>query len=37
MRAEFLVDAEGYSKVDGLPLSTHDLEHEILARTGVRS
>ena len=37
VRAEFLVDAEGYSKVDGLPLSTHDLEHEILARTGVRS
>jgi 2-oxoglutarate ferredoxin oxidoreductase subunit alpha len=32
VRAEFLVDAEGYSRVNGLPLSTDELEREILAR-----
>jgi 2-oxoglutarate ferredoxin oxidoreductase subunit alpha len=32
LRAEFLLDLEGLSKVDGLPFSTEDLEREILAR-----
>ena len=35
LRAEFLLDIEGYSKVDGLPLSTEDLEREILDRVEV--
>jgi 2-oxoglutarate ferredoxin oxidoreductase subunit alpha len=34
LRAEFLVPAESYSKVDGLPIFTDDLEREIFARLG---
>ena len=32
VRAEFLVDAEGYSKVQGLPFSVAELEQEIEKR-----
>ncbi|MDP8956901.1 MAG: 2-oxoacid:acceptor oxidoreductase subunit alpha [Actinomycetota bacterium] len=32
IRAEFLVDAEGYSKVQGQPFQTAEIEHEILRR-----
>jgi 2-oxoglutarate ferredoxin oxidoreductase subunit alpha len=32
IRAEFLVDAEGISKVDGLPFFTEQLERELLER-----
>jgi 2-oxoglutarate ferredoxin oxidoreductase subunit alpha len=32
IRAEFLIDAEGISKVEGLPFFTSDLEREILER-----
>ncbi|HEX2068977.1 MAG TPA: 2-oxoacid:acceptor oxidoreductase subunit alpha, partial [Actinomycetota bacterium] len=32
IRAEFLVDAEGYSKVQGQPFQTAEIEHEILGR-----
>jgi 2-oxoglutarate ferredoxin oxidoreductase subunit alpha len=30
LRAEFLVDAKGYNKVQGLPIFAEELEHEIL-------
>ena len=32
IRAEFLVDAEGYSKVQGQPFQTAEIEHEMLRR-----
>ena len=32
IRAEFLVDADGYSKVQGQPFQTAEIEHEILRR-----
>jgi 2-oxoglutarate ferredoxin oxidoreductase subunit alpha len=32
IRAEFLIDAEGYSKVQGQPFQTAEIEHEILRR-----
>ena len=32
IRAEFLVDAEGINKVDGLPFFTEQLERELLER-----
>ena len=32
VRAEFLVDAEGYSKVQGLPFAISELEQEIEKR-----
>ena len=32
IRAEFLVDAESYSKVEGQPIFAEELEHEILRR-----
>jgi len=32
IRAEFLVDAESVTKVEGLPFFTEELEHEILKR-----
>jgi 2-oxoglutarate ferredoxin oxidoreductase subunit alpha len=33
LRAEFLVDCESYTKVDGLPLFTRDVMEQILERT----
>jgi 2-oxoglutarate ferredoxin oxidoreductase subunit alpha len=32
LRAEFLVDAESITKVEGLPFFTQDLEHQLLER-----
>jgi 2-oxoglutarate/2-oxoacid ferredoxin oxidoreductase subunit alpha len=34
LRAEYLVDIEGYSKVDGLPIFTADVMEQILERVG---
>jgi 2-oxoglutarate ferredoxin oxidoreductase subunit alpha len=34
LRAEFLVDCESYTKVDGLPLFTKDVMDEVLERLG---
>ena len=34
LRAEYLVDCESYTKVDGLPIFTRDVIEEILARVG---
>ena len=34
LRAEYLVDCESYTKVDGLPIFTRDVIAEILARVG---
>ena len=34
LRAEFLVDCESYTKVDGLPIFTRDVIEQILARVG---
>jgi 2-oxoglutarate ferredoxin oxidoreductase subunit alpha len=34
LRAEFLVDCESFTKVDGLPLFTRDVMDQILARVG---
>jgi 2-oxoglutarate ferredoxin oxidoreductase subunit alpha len=34
LRAEFLVNCESYTKVDGLPIFTRDVIEEILARVG---
>ena len=34
LRAEFLVDCESFTKVDGLPIFTRDVIEEILARVG---
>jgi 2-oxoglutarate ferredoxin oxidoreductase subunit alpha len=34
LRAEFLVDCESYTKVDGLPIFTRDVIEQILARAG---
>ena len=34
LRAEFLIDCESYTKVDGLPIFTRDVMDEILRRTG---
>ena len=32
LRAEFLIDCESYTKVDGLPIFTRDVMEQILAR-----
>ena len=32
LRAEFLVDCESYTKVDGLPIFTRDMMEEIAPR-----
>jgi 2-oxoglutarate/2-oxoacid ferredoxin oxidoreductase subunit alpha len=32
LRAEFLVDVESYTKVDGLPIFTRDMMEQILSR-----
>jgi 2-oxoglutarate ferredoxin oxidoreductase subunit alpha len=32
LRAEFLVDCESFTKVDGLPIFTRDVMEQILAR-----
>ena len=34
LRAEFLVDCESYTKVDGLPLATADVMEAIVERIG---
>jgi 2-oxoglutarate ferredoxin oxidoreductase subunit alpha len=34
LRAEFLVDVEGYTKVDGMPIFTRDMMDQILERIG---
>jgi 2-oxoglutarate ferredoxin oxidoreductase subunit alpha len=34
LRAEFLVDCESFTKVDGLPILTRDVMEQILARVG---
>jgi 2-oxoglutarate ferredoxin oxidoreductase subunit alpha len=34
IRAEFLVSAEGYNKVQGQPIFAEELEQEILRRLG---
>jgi 2-oxoglutarate ferredoxin oxidoreductase subunit alpha len=34
LRAEFLVDCESYTKVDGLPIFTRDVMDQVLKRTG---
>ena len=34
LRAEFLVDCESFTKVDGLPIFTRDVIEEILTRVG---
>jgi 2-oxoglutarate ferredoxin oxidoreductase subunit alpha len=34
LRAEFLVDVESYTKVDGLPILTRDVMEEVTARLG---
>jgi hypothetical protein len=32
LRAEFLVDVDSYTKVDGLPIFTRDMMEQILTR-----
>ena len=34
LRAEFLVDVESYTKVDGLPIFTRDVMDQMLERLG---
>jgi 2-oxoglutarate/2-oxoacid ferredoxin oxidoreductase subunit alpha len=34
LRAEFLVDVESYTKVDGLPIFTRDVMEQVEARIG---
>jgi 2-oxoglutarate ferredoxin oxidoreductase subunit alpha len=34
LRAEFLVDCESFTKVDGLPIFTRDVMDQILERIG---
>ena len=34
LRAEFLIDVESYTKVDGLPIFTRDVMEQVEARIG---